>query len=140
METTIPQEIRDRLAAAGVRPDEVRHAVRSDLDEDGRYQSQWALATDTSLHLVNAARVDSYPLADLGEMQVQALVTGGLLMTRPGSAATDTAAAPAAAAGDHATTDDGAASASPRTAPTWSASCCASPTARRSGSRRSRAR
>ena len=112
METTIPQEIRDRLAAAGVRPDEVRHAVRSDLDEDGRYQSQWALATDTSLHLVNAARVDSYPLADLGEMQVQALVTGGLLMTRPGSAATDTAAAPAAAAGDHATTDDGAASAS----------------------------
>ena len=111
METTIPQEIRDRLAAAGVRPDEVRHAVRSDLDEDGRYQSQWALATDTSLHLVNAARVDSYPLADLGEMQVQALVTGGLLMTRPGSAATDTAAAPAAAAGDRA--DDGAASASP---------------------------
>ena len=113
METTIPQEIRDRLAAAGVRPDEVRHAVRSDLDEDGRYQSQWALATDTSLHLVNAARVDSYPLADLGEMQVQALVTGGLLMTRPGSAATDTAAAPAAAAGDHGDHDDGAASASP---------------------------
>ena len=114
METTIPQEIRDRLAAAGVRPDEVRHAVRSDLDEDGRYQSQWALATDTSLHLVNAARVDSYPLADLGEMQVQALVTGGLLMTRPGSAATDTATAPAAAAGDHGDHgDDGAASASP---------------------------
>ena len=113
METTIPQEIRDRLAAAGVRPDEVRHAVRSDLDQDGRYQSQWALATDTSLHLVNAARVDSYPLADLGEMQVQALVTGGLLMTRPGGAATDTAAAPAAAGdhGDHG--DDGAASASP---------------------------
>ena len=111
METTIPQEIRDRLAAAGVRPDEVRHAVRSDLDQDGRYQSQWALATDTSLHLVNAARVDSYPLADLGEMQVQALVTGGLLMTRPGGAATATAAAPAAAAGDHG--DDGAASASP---------------------------
>ena len=111
MEKTIPQEIRDRLAAAGVRPDEVRHAVRSDLDQDGRYQSQWALATDTSLHLVNAARVDSYPLADLGEMQVQALVTGGLLMTRPGGAATDTAAAPAAAAGDRG--DDGAASASP---------------------------
>ena len=111
METTIPQEIRDRLAAAGVRPDEVRHAVRSDLDQDGRYQSQWALATDTSLHLVNTARVDSYPLADLGEMQVQALVTGGLLMTRPGGAATDTAAAPAAATGDHG--DDGAASASP---------------------------
>ena len=109
METTIPQEIRDRLAAAGVRPDEVRHAVRSDLDQDGRYQSQWALATDTSLHLVNAARVDSYPLADLGEMQVQALVTGGLLMTRPGGAATDTAAAPAAATGDH---GDGAAAAS----------------------------
>ena len=114
MEKTIPQEIRDRLAAAGVRPDEVRHAVRSDLDQDGRYQSQWALATDTSLHLVNAARVDSYPLADLGEMQVQALVTGGLLMTRPGGAATDTAAAPAAATGDHGDHgDDGAASASP---------------------------
>ena len=115
METTIPQEIRDRLAAAGVRPDEVRHAVRSDLDQDGRYQSQWALATDTSLHLVNAARVDSYPLADLGEMQVQALVTGGLLMTRPGGAATDTAAAPAVATGDHGDhgDDHGAASASP---------------------------
>ena len=98
-------------AAAGVRPDEVRHAVCSDLDQDGRYQSQWALATDTSLHLVNAARVDSYPLADLGEMQVQALVTGGLLMTRPGGAATDTAAAPAAATGDRG--NDGAASASP---------------------------
>ena len=111
MEKTIPQEIRDRLAAAGVRPDEVRHAVRSDLDQDGRYQSQWALATDTSLHLVNAARVDSYPLADLGEMQVQALVTGGLLMTRPGGAATDAAAAPAAATGDRG--NDGAASASP---------------------------
>ena len=111
METTIPQEIRDRLAAAGVRPDEVRHAVCSDLDQDGRYQSQWALATDTSLHLVNAARVDSYPLADLGEMQVQALVTGGLLMTRSGGAAADTAAAPAAANGDRA--DDAAASASP---------------------------
>ena len=111
MEKTIPQEIRDRLAAAGVRPDEVRHAVCSDLDQDGRYQSQWALATDTSLHLVNAARVDSYPLADLGEMQVQALVTGGLLMTRPGGAATDTAAAPAAATGDRG--NDGAASASP---------------------------
>ena len=114
MEKTIPQEIRDRLAAAGVRPDEVRHAVCSDLDQDGRYQSQWALATDTSLHLVNAARVDSYPLADLGEMQVQALVTGGLLMTRSGGAATDTAAAPAAATGDHGDHgDDGAASASP---------------------------
>ncbi len=100
METTIPQEIRDRLAAAGVRPDEVRHAVCSDLDQDGRYQSQWALATATSLHLVNAARVDSYPLADLGEMQVQALVTGGLLMARPVGAATDTAAAPAAATAD----------------------------------------
>ena len=99
MEETIPQEIRDRIAAAGVRPDEVRHAVRSDLDADGRYGSQWALATDTALHLVNAARVDSYPLADLGEMQVQALVTGGLLMTRPGGAGTD-ASAPAAANGD----------------------------------------
>ena len=95
MEETIPQQIRDRLAAAGVRPDEVRHAVRSDLDADGRYGSQWALATATTLHLVNAARVDSYPLADLGEMQVQALVTGGLLMTRPEGAGTD--AAPAAA-------------------------------------------
>ena len=99
MVETIPQEIRDRLAAAGVRPDEVRHAVRSDLDADGRYGSQWALATATALHLVNAARVDSYPLAELGEMQVQALVTGGLLMTRPGGAGTD-AAAPAAANGD----------------------------------------
>ena len=99
MVETIPQEIRDRLATAGVSPDEVRHAVRSDLDADGRYGSQWALATATTLHLVNAARVDSYPLADLGEMQVQALVTGGLLMTRPGGAATD-AAAPAAANGD----------------------------------------
>ena len=96
METTIPQEIRDRLAAAGVRPDEVRHAVRSDLDQDGRYQSQWALATDTSLHLVNAARVDSYPLADLGEMQVQvqALVTGGLLMIRPAGSGTEDPASP----------------------------------------------
>ena len=112
MEQTIPQEIRDRLAAAGVRPDEVRHAVRSDLDADGRYGSQWALATDTALHLVNAERVDSHALADLGEMQVQALVTGGLLMTRPGAAGTqgtssatavaehgDAAAAPAPNAG-----------------------------------------
>ena len=99
MEETIPQQIRDRLAAAGVRPEEVRHAVRSDLDADGRYGSQWALATATALHLVSAARVDSYPLADLGEMQVQALVTGGLLMTRPGGAGTD-AAQPAAAQGD----------------------------------------
>ena len=99
MVETIPQEIRDRLVAAGVRPDEVRHAVRSDLDADGRYGSQWALATATALHLVNAARVDSYPLADLGKMQVQALVTGGLLMTRPGGAGTD-AAAPAASNGD----------------------------------------
>ncbi len=99
MNEVVPQQIRDRLAAAGVRPDEVRHAVRSDLDADGRYGSQWALATATALHLVNAARVDSYPLADLGEMQVQALVTGGLLMTRPAGAGTD-AAAPAAGNGD----------------------------------------
>ena len=96
MVETIPQQIRDRLAAAGVRPEEVRHAVRSDLDADGRYGSQWALATDTALHLVNAARVDSYPLADLGEMQVQALVTGGLLMTRPGGGGPDAAQTAAA--------------------------------------------
>ena len=86
MRETIPQEIHERLATIGVRPAEVRHAVRSDLDADGRYRSQWAVATDTTLHLVNAARIDSYALADLGEMQVQALVTGGLLMTGPGSA------------------------------------------------------
>ena len=100
MHEMIPQEIRDRLAGVGVRPEEVRHAVRSDLDVDGRYRSQWAVATAAALHLVNDARVDSYPLADLGEMQVQALVTGGLLMTRPGSPRmADPTAPPAAADG-----------------------------------------
>ena len=109
MEQTIPQEIRDRLAAAGVRPDEVRHAVRSDLDADGRYGSQWALATDTALHLVDGERIDSHALADLGEMQVQALVTGGLLMTRPGAAGTRGASS-ATAAAEH---GDGAAAPAP---------------------------
>ena len=94
MYETIPQQVRERLAAAGVRPDEVRHAVRSDLDANGRYGSLWALATDTTLHLVNATRVDSYPLAELGEMQVQALVTGGLLMIRPAGSGTEVPASP----------------------------------------------
>ena len=94
MEETIPQQIRVRLATVGVRPEEVRHAVHSDLGANGRFESQWAVATDTTLHLVNAARVDSYPLADLGEMQVQALVTGGLLMIRPAGSGTEDPASP----------------------------------------------
>ena len=94
MEETIPQQIRVRLATVGVRPEEVRHAVHSDLGANGHFESQWAVATDTTLHLVNAARVDSYPLADLGEMQVQALVTGGLLMIRPAGSGTEDPASP----------------------------------------------
>ena len=100
MHEVIPQQIRDRLVAAGVRLEEVQHAVRSDLGVDGRYHSQWAVATATSLHLVTDAALDSHALADLGEVQVQALVTGGVLMAGAGDAAS-AAAGDGAAATDH---------------------------------------
>ena len=79
MNVEIPASIRDRLSAAGVRGRNVRCAVSTDLRRDGRYGEEWAVVTDTSLHVVAAGGVDSVALDRIGPLRAESLVSGGLL-------------------------------------------------------------
>ncbi len=79
MNVEIPASIRDRLSAAGVRGRNVRYAVSTDLRRDGRYGEEWAVVTDTSLHVVAAGGVDSVALDRIGPLRAESLVSGGLL-------------------------------------------------------------
>ncbi|MDE0222280.1 MAG: ABC transporter ATP-binding protein [Spirochaetaceae bacterium] len=79
MKTEIPESITERLSAAGVAGREVLHAVSSDLCLDGRYGEDWAVATPDSLHIVTAGGIDSFALDRIGPVQVESLVSGGLL-------------------------------------------------------------
>ena len=86
MNVEVPESIRERLSAAGVAEGEILHAVSSDLGLDGRYGEDWAVATPTSLHIVTAAEIDSLVLDRIGPVQVESLVSGGLLTAGPFSA------------------------------------------------------
>ena len=81
MNPEVPTSIRERLSAAGVAERDILHAVGSDLCLDGRYGEDWAVATPDSLHIVSARGIDSLPLDRIGPVQVESLVSGGLLTT-----------------------------------------------------------
>ena len=62
MNVAVPDSIRERLSAAGVRDRNILHAISSDLRLDGRYGEEWAVATPTSLHVVTSDGIDSLAL------------------------------------------------------------------------------
>ena len=86
MNVEVPESIRERLSAAGVPDRDILHAVSSDLCLDGRYGEDWAVATPTALHVVTARDIDSLALDRIGPVQVESLVSGGLLTAGPFSA------------------------------------------------------
>ena len=93
MNVAVPDSIRERLSAAGVRDRNILHAISSDLRLDGRYGEEWAVATPTSLHVVTSDGIDSLALDRIGPLQVESLVSGGLLTAgraAPDSAGVDT--------------------------------------------------
>ncbi len=79
MNTEVPESIRERLSAAGVQGRQILHAVSSDLCLDGRYGEEWAVATPTALHVITSGGIDSLALDRIGPLQVENLVSGGLL-------------------------------------------------------------
>ena len=79
MKTELPESITERLSAAGVADREILHAVSSDLCLDGRYGEEWAVATPDALHIVTAGGIDRLALDRIGPVQVESLVSGGLL-------------------------------------------------------------
>ena len=83
MKPELPESITERLSAAGVAGREILHAVSSDLCLDGRYGEDWAVATPDSLHIVTAGGIDSLALDRIGPVQVESLVSGGLLTAGP---------------------------------------------------------
>ena len=89
MKTELPDSIAERLSAAGVAGREILHAVSSDLCLDGRYGEDWAVATPESLHIVTAGGIDSFALDRIGPVQVESLVSGGLLTAGPVSPPAD---------------------------------------------------
>ncbi len=89
MKTELPDSIAERLSAAGVGGREILHAVSSDLCLDGRYGEDWAVATPESLHIVTAGGIDSFALDRIGPVQVESLVSGGLLTAGPVSPPAD---------------------------------------------------
>ena len=91
MNVEVPESIRERLSAAGVPDRDILHAVSSDLCLDGRYGEDWAVATPTALHVVTARDIDSLALDRIGPVQVESLVSGGLLTAGRDSAHQDPA-------------------------------------------------
>ena len=91
MNVEVPEPIKERLSAAGVADGDILHAVNSDLRLDGRYGEDWAVATPTSLHIVTAGDIDSLALDRIGPVQVESLVSGGLLTVGRNSADGDSA-------------------------------------------------
>ena len=87
MNVAVPESIRERLSAAGIPDRDILHAISSDLCLDGRYGEDWAVATPTALHVVTARDIDSLALDRIGPVQVESLVSGGLLTAGPGSPA-----------------------------------------------------
>ncbi len=81
MNAEVPAPVRERLSAAGVAERDILHAVGSDLSLDGRFGEDWAVATGDSLHIVTDGGIDSLPLDRIGPVQVESLVSGGLLTT-----------------------------------------------------------
>ena len=79
MNAEVPAPIKERLSAAGVAERDILHAVSSDLCLDGRFGEDWAVATSDSLHIVTAGGIDSLALDRTGPVQVESLVSGGLL-------------------------------------------------------------
>ena len=97
MNAEVPESIKERLAAAGVAERDILHAVGSDLCLDGRYGEDWAVATPDSLHVVSAGGIDSQALDRIGPVQVESLVSGGLLTAgrrEPDAAEADGAGSP----------------------------------------------
>lgn len=89
MNAGVPESIQERLSAAGVQDRNILHAISSDLCLDGRYGEEWAVATPTSLHVVTSGGIESLALDRIGPLQVESLVSGGLLTA--GRAAPDSA-------------------------------------------------
>ena len=79
MNAEVPAPVRERLSAAGVEERDILHAVGSDLSLDGRFGEDWAVATGDSLHIVTDGGVDRLALDRIGPVQVESLVSGGLL-------------------------------------------------------------
>ncbi len=79
MNAEVPAPVRERLSAAGVVERDILHAVGSDLSLDGRFGEDWAVATGDSLHIVTDGGVDRLALDRIGPVQVESLVSGGLL-------------------------------------------------------------
>ncbi len=79
MNAEVPAPIKERLSAAGVAERDILHAVSSDLCLDGRYGEDWAVATPDALHIVTAGGIDRLALDRIGPVQVESLVSGGLL-------------------------------------------------------------
>ena len=89
MNAEVPASIRERLSAAGVAERDILHVVSSDLRLDGRFGEDWAVATSDSLHIVTAGGIDSLALDRIGPVQVESLVSGGLLTAGPESSRPD---------------------------------------------------
>ena len=79
MSAEVPAPIKERLSAAGVAERDILHAVSSDLCLDGRYGEDWAVATPDALHIVTDGGIDRLALDRIGPVQVESLVSGGLL-------------------------------------------------------------
>ncbi|MDD9985241.1 MAG: ABC transporter transmembrane domain-containing protein [Spirochaetaceae bacterium] len=79
MSAEVPAPIKERLSATGVAERDILHAVSSDLCLDGRYGEDWAVATPDALHIVTDDGVDRLALDRIGPVQVESLVSGGLL-------------------------------------------------------------
>ena len=79
MNAEVPAPIKERLSAAGVAERDILHAVRSDLRLDGRFGEDWAVATPDALHIVTDGGIDRLALDRIGPVQVENLVSGGLL-------------------------------------------------------------
>ena len=97
MNAEVPESIKERLSAAGIAEPDILHAVGSDLCLDGRYGEDWAVATPDSLHVVSAGGIDSLALDRIGPVQVESLVSGGLLTAgrrEPDAAEADGAGSP----------------------------------------------
>ncbi len=97
MNAEVPAPIKERLSAAGIAEPDILHAVGSDLCLDGRYGEDWAVATPDSLHVVSAGGIDSLALDRIGPVQVESLVSGGLLTAgrrEPDAADADGAGSP----------------------------------------------
>ena len=79
MNAEVPAPIKERLSAAGVAERDILHAVSSDLGLDGRFGEDWAVATPDALHIVTDGGIDRLALDRIGPVQVESLVSGGLL-------------------------------------------------------------